>query len=170
METNPRACEPRPHHQPLLTRRDVEPAVAHDTSTTTQNREGPEEYFRTCPSGAADRSSGFSLLTKKVGFDAAIQRRYSYFMKTLSPTQARANMSRWLDQAIAGQAIGITHKGRIVKLQPVPVTEDWAAEEYELTGDELDRAAANLLQTGEVLLGSGKTVSWGELKKRRKAP
>jgi antitoxin (DNA-binding transcriptional repressor) of toxin-antitoxin stability system len=90
-------------------------------------------------------------------------------MKTLSPTQARANMSRWLDQAIAGQAIGITHKGRIVKLQPVPVTEDWAAEEYELTGDELDRAAANLLQTGEALLGSGKTVSWGELKKGRKA-
>jgi antitoxin (DNA-binding transcriptional repressor) of toxin-antitoxin stability system len=89
-------------------------------------------------------------------------------MKTLSPTQARANMSRWLDQAIAGQSIGITHKGRIVKLQPVPVTEDWAAEEYGLTGEELDRAADRLLKAGEELLRSGKTTSWDEFKKRRK--
>ena len=90
-------------------------------------------------------------------------------MKTLSPTQARANMSRWLDQAIAGQSIGITHKGRIVKLQPVPVTEDWAAEEYGLTGEDLDRAADRLLKTGEELLRSGKSASWEEFKKRRKA-
>lgn len=90
-------------------------------------------------------------------------------MKTLSPTQARANMSRWLDQAIAGQSIGITHKGRIVKLQPVPVTEDWAAEEYGLTGEELDRSADRLLTSGEELLRSGKTASWDEFKKRRKA-
>ena len=90
-------------------------------------------------------------------------------MKTLSATQARANITRWLDQAIAGQSIGITHKGRIVKLQPVPVTEDWAAEEYGLTGEQLDKAAANLLKTGEVLLQSGKTISWEQFKKRRRA-
>ena len=85
-----------------------------------------------------------------------------------SPTQARANMTRLLDQAIAGQSIGITHKGRIVKLQPVPVTEDWAAEEYELTSEELDRAARNLLQTGEDLLKSGKTVAWAGFKKGKR--
>jgi len=90
-------------------------------------------------------------------------------MKTLSPTEARANMTRWLDQAIAGQPIGITHKGRIVKLQPVPVTEDWAATEYGLTSEELDRAGENLLKAGQKLLQSGKTVSWDEFKKRRKA-
>jgi len=90
-------------------------------------------------------------------------------MKTLSPTQARANMSRWLDEAIAGESIGITHKGRVIKLQPVPVTEDWAAEEYGLSGGELDRAAENLLQAGQALLASGKTVSWDKFKKRRKA-
>jgi len=73
-------------------------------------------------------------------------------MKTLSPTQARANMTRLLDQAIAGQSIGITHKGRIVKLQPVPITEDWAADEYGLTGEQLDRAASNLLGSGDELL------------------
>ena len=78
-------------------------------------------------------------------------------------------MTRWLDQAIAGQPIGITHKGRIVKLQPVPVTEDWAAAEYALTGQELDRAAENLLKEGQKLMRSGKTVSWGDFKKRRKA-
>lgn len=89
-------------------------------------------------------------------------------MKTLSPTQARANMTRWLDQAIAGHSIGITHKGRIVKLQPVPVTEDWAAEEYGLAGEELDRAAEHLLEAGEQVLKSGETVSWEKFKKRRK--
>jgi len=78
-------------------------------------------------------------------------------------------MTRWLDQAIAGQAIGITHKGRIIKLQPVPVTEDWAAEEYGLASGELDQAAANLIKTGEELLESGKTVTWNEFKKPRKA-
>jgi antitoxin (DNA-binding transcriptional repressor) of toxin-antitoxin stability system len=89
-------------------------------------------------------------------------------MKTLSPTEARANMTRWLDEAIAGKSVGITHKGRVVKLQPVPVTEDWAAEEYGLTGAELDQAAENLLQAGKKLLRSGQTVSWDEFKKRRK--
>jgi antitoxin (DNA-binding transcriptional repressor) of toxin-antitoxin stability system len=88
-------------------------------------------------------------------------------MKTLSPTEVRANMTRWLDQAIAGKSIGITHKGRIVKLQPVPVTEDWAAEEYGLTSAELDVVAANVLKSGEELLASGKTVSWDKFKKRR---
>jgi hypothetical protein len=77
-------------------------------------------------------------------------------------------MTRWLDEAIAGESIGITHKGRIVKLQPVPVTEDWAVEEYGLTGPELERAAAKLLQTGQELIESGQTVSWDEFKKRRK--
>jgi antitoxin (DNA-binding transcriptional repressor) of toxin-antitoxin stability system len=89
-------------------------------------------------------------------------------MKTLSPTQSRANMTRWLDQAIAGQSIEITHKGRIIKLQPVPVTENWAAEEYGLTGEELDQAAGSLLKKGDALLESGKTISWDEFKKRRK--
>jgi len=53
-------------------------------------------------------------------------------------------------------------------LQPVPVTEDWAAEEYGLTGAELDRAATNLVQSGKEILESGQTVSWGKFKKERK--
>jgi len=77
-------------------------------------------------------------------------------------------MTRWLDQAIAGQSIGITHKGRIIKLQPVPVTEDWAADEYGLTGPELDQASENILRAGKKLIDSGRTVSWNEFKKRRK--
>jgi antitoxin (DNA-binding transcriptional repressor) of toxin-antitoxin stability system len=89
-------------------------------------------------------------------------------MKTLSPTQVRANIKRRLDQAIAGQSIGITHKGRIVRLQPVPVTEDRPAEEYGLTGKELDRAAHRLLKTGKAMLRSGKTTSWKQFRKRRR--
>jgi antitoxin (DNA-binding transcriptional repressor) of toxin-antitoxin stability system len=90
-------------------------------------------------------------------------------MKTLSVTQARSNMTRLLDQAIAGESIGITHNGRIIKLQPVPVTEDWAAAEYGLSGDEVDQAAANLLRTGEKLLASGEAIAWDQFKKQRKA-
>jgi antitoxin (DNA-binding transcriptional repressor) of toxin-antitoxin stability system len=89
-------------------------------------------------------------------------------MKTLSPTEARANMTRWLDEAIEGKPIGITHKGRIIKLQPVPVTEDWAAQEYDLTSGELDDIAANLVKTGAELLATRKVISWDKLKKRRK--
>jgi antitoxin (DNA-binding transcriptional repressor) of toxin-antitoxin stability system len=77
-------------------------------------------------------------------------------------------MTRWLDEAIAGQSIGITHKGRLIKLQPVPVTEDWAAAEYGLRGEELDRAARNLLVTGAKLLESGGTISWEKLRRGRK--
>ncbi|HWV99174.1 MAG TPA: type II toxin-antitoxin system Phd/YefM family antitoxin [Candidatus Acidoferrum sp.] len=89
-------------------------------------------------------------------------------MKTLSPTDARANMTRLLDQAIAGESIGITHKGRVIKLQPVPVTEDWAAQEYGLSGAELDRAAERLLNAGKETLESGRAVAWEKFKRRRK--
>ena len=89
-------------------------------------------------------------------------------MKTLSPTDARANMTRLLDRAIAGESIGITHKGRVIKLQPVPVTEDWAAEEYGLTGEELDRAADRLLKAGQETLETGRAASWEKFKRRRK--
>jgi antitoxin (DNA-binding transcriptional repressor) of toxin-antitoxin stability system len=90
-------------------------------------------------------------------------------MKTLSATQARANMTRWLDEALAGRSVGITHKGRIVKLQPVPVTEDWAAAEYGLGGDELDRAAKGLMQTGESMLASGEAVEWTQFRRSRRS-
>jgi antitoxin (DNA-binding transcriptional repressor) of toxin-antitoxin stability system len=89
-------------------------------------------------------------------------------MKTLSPTQVRANMTRWLDEALAGKSIGITHKGRIVKLQPVPVTEDWAAAEYQMSGEELDQASSRVLEKGQELLSTGKAIAWEEFKKQRK--
>jgi len=88
-------------------------------------------------------------------------------MKTLSATEARANMTRWLDQALAGESIGITHKGRIIKLQPVSVIEDWAAAEYGLSGEELDRAATNLLKDGQEVLARGEAVGWENFKKSR---
>ncbi len=76
-------------------------------------------------------------------------------MKTLSPTAARQNLTKWLDPAIEGKAVGITHKGHVIKLQPVPVIEDWAAEEYDLGGDELDRISAKLLRSGEEAIRKG---------------
>ena len=84
-------------------------------------------------------------------------------MKTLSPTAARQNLTKWLDQAIEGKAVGITHKGHVIKLQPVPITEDWAAEEYGLTGEQLDRISINLLHSGEEAIRKGQTRSIKEL-------
>ena len=55
-----------------------------------------------------------------------------------------------------------------MKLQPVAITEDWAAEEYGMTGEELDRAAESLLKSGEELLASGQAVPWSKFRERRK--
>jgi antitoxin (DNA-binding transcriptional repressor) of toxin-antitoxin stability system len=90
-------------------------------------------------------------------------------MKTLSPTQARANLTRWLDQAIEGQSIGITHKGKVIKLQPVEIVEDWAATKCGLSNSKLDEAAQRVHAEGEKLLKSGKSVSWQDFKRRKKA-
>ena len=84
-------------------------------------------------------------------------------MKTLSPTAVRQNLTKWLDQAIEGKAVGITHKGYVIKLQPVPVIEDWASEEYGLTGEELDRISANLVRSGEESIRKGQARPIKEL-------
>ena len=40
-------------------------------------------------------------------------------MKTLSITEARANLSKCCEAAISGQEVAILHNGRLVKLSPV---------------------------------------------------
>src|SRR5436190_9487311 len=84
-------------------------------------------------------------------------------MKMLSRTAARQNLTKWLDQAIEGKAVAITHKGHVIKLQPVRVVEDWAAEEYGFTGQELDRISVNLLRSGEEAIRKGQARPLKEL-------
>src|SRR5436305_12280410 len=55
-------------------------------------------------------------------------------MKTLSPTQARSNLSSVLKRAANGEDIGILHGDKIIALRPVTVhSDDYALQEYGFT-------------------------------------
>ncbi len=61
-------------------------------------------------------------------------------MTTLSPTQARANLSSLLKRAAKGEDIGILHGDQVIALRPVKVhSDDYALQEYGVTEEELDR-------------------------------
>lgn len=60
-------------------------------------------------------------------------------MTTLSPTQARANLSSLLKRAAKGEDIGILHGDQVIALRPVAVSsDDYALQEYGVTEAELD--------------------------------
>jgi antitoxin (DNA-binding transcriptional repressor) of toxin-antitoxin stability system len=61
-------------------------------------------------------------------------------MTTLSPTQARANLSSLLRRAAKGEDIGILHGDQVIALRPVAVhSDDYALQEYGVTEQELER-------------------------------
>ena len=61
-------------------------------------------------------------------------------MTTLSPTQARTNLSSLLKRAAKGEDIGILHGDQVIALRPVTVhSDDYALREYGVTEAELDR-------------------------------
>ena len=60
-------------------------------------------------------------------------------MTTLSPTQARTNLSSLLKRAAKGEDIGILHGDQVIALRPVTVhSDDYALQEYGVTDAELD--------------------------------
>ena len=60
-------------------------------------------------------------------------------MTTLSPTQARTNLSSLLRRAAKGEDIGILHGDQVIALRPVKVhSDDYALREYGVTEAELD--------------------------------
>jgi len=61
-------------------------------------------------------------------------------MLTLTPTDARSNLSSLLRKALKGEDIGIVVDGKIVALRPVEVEAmDYATREYGVTDAELER-------------------------------
>jgi antitoxin (DNA-binding transcriptional repressor) of toxin-antitoxin stability system len=61
-------------------------------------------------------------------------------MTTLSPTQARLNLSSLLKRAAKGEDIGILHGDTVIALRPVTVhADDYALREYRVTEQELAR-------------------------------
>ena len=60
-------------------------------------------------------------------------------MTTLSPTQARTNLSSLLKRAAKGEDIGILHGDQVIALRPVTVhSDDYALQEYGVTEADLD--------------------------------
>jgi hypothetical protein len=63
-------------------------------------------------------------------------------MTTLSPTQARSNLTFWLKKAAEGQDIGILFGNKVIGLRAVEVeSTDYAENEYGVTKAELERFA-----------------------------
>ncbi len=61
-------------------------------------------------------------------------------MKTLTITDAKKNLSKWLQAAARGEDIGIVIGADVIALRKVEVeSTDYARREYGITEEELDR-------------------------------
>lgn len=59
-------------------------------------------------------------------------------MKTLTITDAKRNLGRWLEAAAKGEDIGIVSGANIIALRKVEVeSADYAQREYEATPDQV---------------------------------
>ena len=84
-------------------------------------------------------------------------------MTTLSPTQARTNLSSLLKRAAKGEDIGILHGDQVIALRPVTVhSDDYALQEYGVTEAELDafvrrtkKRVARYRKSGKMTVFSG---------------
>jgi antitoxin (DNA-binding transcriptional repressor) of toxin-antitoxin stability system len=66
-------------------------------------------------------------------------------MKTLTITDAKKNLGKWLQAAARGEDIGIVSGADVIALRKVEVeSTDYAWREYGVTGAELDRFEARL--------------------------
>ena len=62
-------------------------------------------------------------------------------MKTLSVTEGRQNLARWLKRALHGEDVGFLVDGRVIALRPVEVeSTDYVLHEYGTTEKQAERA------------------------------
>jgi antitoxin (DNA-binding transcriptional repressor) of toxin-antitoxin stability system len=81
-------------------------------------------------------------------------------MKTLSITEARKNLSRWLDAAARGQDIGIIRGAQIIALRKVEVeSTDYAQREYAVTPEQVEAFVEATEKRYRRLKRSGKLVT-----------
>ena len=94
------------------------------------------------------------------GIDKALYRPYKGSMKTLTITDAKKNLSRWLDAAARGQDIGIVRGAEIIALRRVEVeSTDYAQREYATTPEQIAAFAAATDKRYRRLKRSGKLVT-----------
>ena len=81
-------------------------------------------------------------------------------MKTLTITDAKKNLSRWLDAAARGQDIGIIRGAEIIALRRAEVeSTDYAQREYGATPEQIAVFAAATDKRYRRLQRSGKLVT-----------
>jgi antitoxin (DNA-binding transcriptional repressor) of toxin-antitoxin stability system len=81
-------------------------------------------------------------------------------MKTLTITDAKKNLGRWLEAAARGQDIGIIRGAEIIALRRVDVeSTDYAQREYAATPEHITAFAAATDKRYRRLKRSGKLVT-----------
>ncbi|MBU6399168.1 MAG: hypothetical protein KGS61_02525 [Verrucomicrobia bacterium] len=85
----------------------------------------------------------------RLGWTAGLTRsgygRIIVDLKTLSPTEARANLTSWLKRAAAGEEIGILCGNQVIALLPVEIQcAEYALREYALAPAELEQWTKNM--------------------------
>ena len=94
------------------------------------------------------------------GIDKSLYRPYKGSMKTLTITDAKKNLSRWLDAAARGQDIGIVRGAEIIALRRVDVeSTDYAQREYAATPEQMAAFADSTDKRYRRLKRSGKLVT-----------
>ena len=107
-----------------------------------------------CPTGKRTARAGIG------GIDNAHKRLYKDSMKTLTITDAKKNLSRWLDAAARGQDIGIVRGADIIALRKVEIeSTDYAQREYAATPDQVEAFAEATEKRYRRLKRSGKLVT-----------
>ena len=89
-------------------------------------------------------------------------------MKTLTITDAKKNLGRWLQAAARGEDIGIVAGANIIALRPVNVeSTDYAQREYNASPDQVGALEKATDSRYRQLKRSGKlvTVSQAQLRK-----
>lgn len=93
---------------------------------------------------------------------------YKDFMKTLTITEAKRNLGRWLTAAARGENIGIVTGADIIALRKVEVeSTDYAQRTYGVTDDQVRRldTATDARYRRLKRAGTIKTTTAAELRK-----
>lgn len=89
-------------------------------------------------------------------------------MKTLTITDAKKNLGRWLTAAARGEDVGIISGPDIIALRKVEVeSTDYAYREYGATPKEMENLERNVEKRYQQLKRSGKLVTLAPAKLKK---
>jgi len=85
-------------------------------------------------------------------------------MTTLTVTDARQKLGYWLKRAERGEEIGVLFGSSVFALRKVPIqAADYMEQEYGLTKEEAERAAARIRAESQAAVASGDYLTLDQL-------